>query len=54
LFGKLIETGSKAALGWGYAAGAALMLVGAAAEGWVGVAAERQSLENVSRPLSCR
>ena len=52
LFGALIATGSRGALMWGYLGGAALMLIAAATEAWIGVAAERQSLESVARPLS--
>jgi len=53
IFGSLIGTGEPAAIAWGYAAGAALMLVAALAELWLGVAAERRALEDVARPLSC-
>jgi MFS family permease len=52
LFGALIATGERGTLMWGYLGGAALMLIAAATEAWIGVAAERQSLENVARPLS--
>jgi MFS family permease len=52
LFGALIATGSRDALMWGYLGGAALMLIAAATEAWIGVAAERQPLESVARPLS--
>jgi len=52
LFGALIATGSRDALMWGYLGGAALMLIAAATEAWIGVAAERKSLESVARPLS--
>ena len=45
--------GDPQAIGWGYAAGAALMLFAAAAELWLGVVAERRALEDVARPLSC-
>ena len=51
LFGSLIGTGERTAIGWGYALGASLMLVGAAAALWLGVAAERRSLEDVAAPL---
>jgi len=54
LFGRLISTGSRTVLFWGYAAGAALMLMAAAIELWLGVAAERQSLESISAPLTSR
>ncbi len=52
LFGALIATGSRDALMWGYLGGAALMLIAAATEAWIGIAAEGQSLESVARPLS--
>jgi MFS family permease len=52
LFGVLIGTGARAAIGWGYAFGAALMLIAAAVTLRLGVAAERRSLEDVARPLS--
>jgi hypothetical protein len=40
------------AIAWGYALGALLMLAAAAVALWLGVAAERKSLEEVARPLS--
>ena len=52
LFGSLIGTGERAAIGWGYAFGAALMLIAAATTWKIGIAAERRSLEDVTRPLS--
>ena len=52
LFGALIGSGERAAIGWGYAFGAALMLVAAALTPWLGIAAERRALEDVARPLS--
>lgn len=54
LFGYLIGTGSRTNLLYGYLAGAALMLVAAAAEAVLGVKAERQSLESIAAPLSSR
>lgn len=54
LFGRLIATGSREVLFWGYTAGAALMLIAAAVELWIGVAAERQPLEKISAPLTSR
>src|SRR2546423_2948572 len=54
LFGWIIGTGSKTALLAGYLVGAVLMIVGAIAEAFLGVAAERKSLEHVATPLSCR
>ena len=52
LFGALIGTGERVAVFWGYALGAALMLVAAAVEWAIGVDAERVSLEEVAAPLS--
>ena len=54
LFGWIIGTGSKAALLVGYLVGAALMIIGAIVEAWLGVDAERKSLEQVATPLSCK
>jgi len=53
LFGVLIGTGEPAAIAWGYAMGALLMLSAAVVALWLGVAAERKPLEEVARPLSC-
>ena len=52
LFGALIGTGERIAVFWGYALGAALMLIAAAVEWKIGVDAERRSLESVATPLS--
>jgi MFS family permease len=52
LFGALIGTGEPVAIAWGYALGAALMLVAAVAAAWLGVSAECKPLEAVARPLS--
>jgi MFS family permease len=52
LFGTLIGTGSRGAVFYGYAFGAVLMLAAAAIEGWLGVDAERTSLERIALPLS--
>ena len=54
LFGWIIGTGSRTALLAGYLVGAALMIVGAVVEAWLGVDAERKSLEHVATPLSCK
>ncbi|MGI9113627.1 MAG: MFS transporter [Chthoniobacterales bacterium] len=54
LFGWIIGTGSKTALLSGYLVGAALMVIGACTEAWLGVAAEGQSLEKIAAPLSSR
>ena len=52
LFGVLIETGSRDSVAAGYAIGAVLMIGAAVVEARWGVAAERKSLEAVSRPLA--
>jgi MFS family permease len=54
IFGVLIGTGSVQALFGGYMIGAALMLIAAGVEAWIGVKAERQSLESIAPPLSSR
>jgi MFS family permease len=52
LFGFLIETGSRQSVFGGYLLGAALMIAAAVIAGKWSVAAERKSLEEVSRPLA--
>jgi MFS family permease len=54
LFGWIIGTGSVNALVAGYLAAAALMIFGAIVEAWIGVAAERRSLEDIAAPLSSK
>ena len=54
LFGWIIGTGSITALFAGYLVAAALMIFGAVIEAWIGVPAERRSLEHVAAPLSSR
>ncbi|HST29223.1 MAG TPA: MFS transporter [Chthoniobacterales bacterium] len=54
LFGWIIGTGSADALVTGYLVAAFLMIVGAIVELWIGVPAERQSLEHIAAPLSSR
>ncbi|MDF3982363.1 MFS transporter [Luteibacter sp. PPL201] len=54
LFGSLIGTGERSSIGWGYALGAALMIIGALAAACLGIAAERRSLEDVAAPLGSR
>ena len=54
LFGVLIESGSRWAVGGGYALGAVLMLAGSLCEWRIGVEAAGKSLESVSRPLQSR
>ncbi len=52
LFGLLINTGSRLSVAVGYLIGSVLMIAGAIVEALWGVAAERKSLETVSRPLA--
>lgn len=54
LFGALIESGERSNVFVGYLIGAGLMLVAAGVQARWGVAAERQSLESVARPLSAQ
>lgn len=54
LFGWIIGTGSSTALFMGYLIAAALMIFAAAMEAWIGVAAERRSLEHIAAPLSSK
>src|SRR5207248_1505554 len=52
IFGLLIQTGSRTALFRGYLAGSFLMIAAAVVEAFIGVRAERRSLESISTPLS--
>jgi MFS family permease len=52
LFGALIGTGHASKIAAGYAFGASLMLAAAVIELWLGVPAERKSLEDIAAPLS--
>ena len=54
LFGALVGMGSRGPLFWGYVGGGALMLAAAAVEWAIGVKAEGQSLEAITKPLSAR
>lgn len=54
LFGWIIGTGSRDGLALAYGVGAALMIFAALVEAWIGVSAERKSLESVAAPLSSR
>jgi MFS family permease len=54
LFGWIIGTGSRTGLLIGYLFAAALMIIGALVELWIGVPAERRSLEHIAAPLSSR
>lgn len=51
LYGAIIESGSRGALFAAYALAATLMIAAAAIALWLGVDAERKSLEEVARPL---
>jgi MFS family permease len=51
IFGKLIQV-SVTAIAYGYAGAAALMLIAAAVEAWLGIDAEGKSLEEIAEPLS--
>jgi MFS family permease len=51
-FGRLIDTGSRAALFSGYLTAVALMLAAAIVELALGISAERKSLEEVAAPIS--
>jgi MFS family permease len=51
LFGALVQMGPHSLM-YGYFAGGALMLAAALAEGFLGVRAERKSLEQIAAPMS--
>ena len=53
LYGIMIET-SATSVFYGYLLGGGMMLLGAVLELWLGVKAERQSLEQIAPPLSVR
>lgn len=52
VFGALIDTGERGQILWGYLLGGGLMILAAIVELFLGIAAERKPLEEVSRPLS--
>jgi len=52
IFGRLIETASRANLFYGYLAAAALMIAAGLVEATLGVNAEQKSLEAITDPLS--
>jgi MFS family permease len=54
LYGYIVGTGSRSLLFWGYLLGAAVMVGGGMSEVFLGVNAERKSLEDVAQPLSCK
>lgn len=51
VFGRLIDSGSRELLFWGYVGAGALMMAAALCEATFGVKAERKSLEEISPPL---
>ncbi|HWA30523.1 MAG TPA: MFS transporter [Rhizomicrobium sp.] len=52
IFGALIESGKRGDVFIGYVLGGGLMILAALVEMWIGVNAERRSLEDVAPPLS--
>jgi hypothetical protein len=52
VFGALIDTGSRWSVFGGYLFGSVLMLAAALVGAFFAVAAERKSLESISRPLA--
>ncbi len=52
VFGSLIQSGSRDEVLWGYLLGGGLMVGAAVVEAFIGVDAERKSLEEVAPPLS--
>jgi len=52
LFGALIESQSRIAVAAGYGLGAMLVLIAAGVALWLGVDAERRTLESVAHPLT--
>ena len=53
LYGAIIESGSRGALFAAYSLAGVLMCAAAAVALWLGVDAERKSLEEVCPPLGC-
>jgi MFS family permease len=53
LYGAIIESGSRSALFAAYALAGVLMCAAAGVAAWLGVDAERKSLEDVCPPLGC-
>jgi len=52
LFGHLIGTGERLQVGGGYVFAAALMLIAAGVELWIGLNSEGKPLEDIARPLA--
>lgn len=51
IFGKLIESGSREAIFYGYVLGGVLMMGGGLVQAWLGIDCQRCSLEDVAPPL---
>lgn len=51
IFGKLIESGSREAIFYGYVLGGVLMVAGGLVQAWLGIDCQRCSLEDVAPPL---
>jgi len=54
LYGYIVGTGSRSLLFWGYIAGAVIIALGGVSEIFLGVDAERKSLESIAAPLASR
>ncbi len=54
LFGRLVDSGSRIDLFYGYLLAAGLMALAAGTEAWIGIDAENKPLEAVAEPLSSR
>jgi MFS family permease len=52
IFGAIIGSGSRTALFWAYCFAGLVMIIAAIVEAFLGVKAERQSLESIATPLS--
>lgn len=52
LFGQLINSGERGQVVWSFLIGAAVMAVAGLIELWLGIAAERQPLEQLAMPLT--
>ena len=52
IFGAIIGSGSRVALSWAYCFAGVVMVIAAVVEAFLGVKAERQSLESIATPLS--
>ncbi len=52
LFAKLVDTGELSKVALGYYLGAGVMILGGLVELFLGVNAERKSLEEIAEPLS--